>query len=392
LVDKSTPKKLANYLLPVRVATGDPASYYRNVRSFCAFMSDYRPFARHAAALCLLLLAISLGARAQDSAAQKSPPARDHKGRAASQRVSLSPRFVPGETFRYDMEFETTTDTTRSGIASDPQGPSSLVVDWNAKVRIEVLPADADTPGGIRLRTTYEKSTASVRSDTFDPAAAATSEQYHKLEGKVVEFTLDAAGKVKYVAGLEGMADSEKAAQSAHEWIAQLSASAGAPAGGVSVGQTWSSEQPADSLPITGLVWRTDSEYLRNESCHPPNPDVPTAADSAANSLLPSDCAVILANLNLVRSRAARDPTPPDFRKNGVTSAGKWNGSAQSLLYVSLASGMVVSVTQTGTEQMDVTLTSNHNTSMRYAGTISSRSQVALVATDSSSDRSPGKP
>ena len=383
MVDKSTPKKLADYLLPVRVATGDLASYYRNVRSFCVFMSDHRPFARHAAALCFMLLAISLGARAQNSAAQKSPPARGHKGGAASQRVSLSPRFVPGETFRYEMEFETTTETTRSGLASDPQGPSSLVVDWNAKVRIEVLPADADTPGGIRLRTTYEKSTASVRSDTFDPAAAATSEQYHELEGKVVEFTLDANGKVKYVAGLEGISDSEKAAQSAREWIAQLSASAGAPAGGVSVGQTWSSEQPADTLPIAGLVWRTDSEYLRNESCHQPNPDVPTAADSAANSQTPPDCAVILANLNLVRSKASRDPTPPDFRKNGVTSAGKWNGSAQSLLYVSLATGMLVSVTQTGTEQMDVTLTSNHNTSMRYAGRISSRSQVAQVVDDS---------
>jgi hypothetical protein len=43
---------------------------------------------------------------------------------------------------------------------------------------------------------------------------------------------------------------------------------------------------------------------------------------------------------------------------------------------------MVVSVTQSGTEQMDVTLTSNRNTSMHYAGTISSRSQVALVADD----------
>jgi hypothetical protein len=91
---------------------------------------------------------------------------------------------------------------------------------------------------------------------------------------------------------------------------------------------------------------------------------------------------VILANLNLVRSKSSHDPTPPDLRKNGVVSAGKWNGSAQSLLYVSLATGMVESVTQTGTEQMDVTLTSNHNTSLRYSGTIASRSQVALVVED----------
>jgi hypothetical protein len=365
------------------------------MRSHDVFSRENRPLARKAAALCLILLAIPLGARAQNNASKKSSPARGHKGAAVIPRVFLSPRFVPGETFRYEMEFETTTDTTRSGLASDPQGPSSLAVVWNAKVSIEVLPADAGTPGGIRLRTTYEKSTASVRSDTFDPAGTETSEQYHKLEGKDVEFTLDANGKVKYVAGLEGISDSEKAAQSAREWIAQLSASAGAPPGGVSVGQTWSSEQPVDSLPIAGLVWRTDSQYLRNESCHPPNPDVPTtpgAADSAASSQPPPDCAVILANLNLVRSKTVRDPTPPEFRKEGVQSAGKWSGSAQSLLYVSLASGMVVSVAQTGTEQMDVTLTSNHNTSMRYAGTISTRSQVALVGTDSSSDRSPGKP
>jgi hypothetical protein len=344
-------------------------------------MSARQPFTRCASAIFLILLAISLGARAQNTAGKKSPPPRDQKGGAALPRVSLSPRFIPGETFRYEMEFETTTETTRSGLASDPQGPSSLVVDWNATVRIEVLPADAGTPGGIRLRTTYEKSTASVRSDTFDPAATQTSEQYHKLEGKVVEFTLDAAGKVKYIAGLEGIVDSEKAAQSAREWIAQLSASAGAPPGGVAVGQTWSSEQPADTLPIAGLVWRTDSQYLRNESCHPLNPDVPSTT-GAANSQGASDCAVILANLSLVRSKASRDPTPPEFRKNGVQSAGKWNGSAQSLLYVALASGMVVSVTQTGTEQMDVTLASNRNTSMRYAGTISTRSQVALVVDD----------
>ena len=338
------------------------------------------------AAVCMTLLIIPIGAYAQNSAPKKSPPAVKKKSGATTARVALTPRFVPGQTFRYEMEFETTTDTSRSGLASDPQGPSSVIVDWNATVRIEVLSAEPDTPGGIRLRTTYEKSAAIIRSDSFDPSASDTSEQYHSLEGKVVEFTLDAGGKVKYVSGLEGMADSEKGAQSAREWIAQLGASAGAPSGGVSVGQTWSSEQPADSLPVAGMVWRTDSEYLRNEACHPPNPDVPPApavVESAANSQSATDCAVILANLNLIRSKAVHDPTPPELRKNGVQSAGKWTGSAQSLLYVSLATGLVISVTQTGKEEMDVTLSSNHgNTSMRYAGTISSRSHVALVADD----------
>jgi hypothetical protein len=347
-------------------------------------MSDLRISTMRATALCAIALVAAISARAQNSGPEKSAPAKKLNG-AISPRVSLTPRFIPGETFRYEMEFETTTDTSRSGLASDPEGPSSLVVDWNATVRIDVLPADADTPGGIRLRTTYEKSAASIRSDTFDPAATETVMQYHRLEGKAVEFTLDAAGKVQYVSGLEGIIDSEKGAQSAREWIDQLSASAGAPPRGVSVWQTWSSEQPADSLPIAGLIWHTDSQYIRNEACHPPNPDVPTspgAANYAADSPSVADCAVILASLSLVHSKAVRDPTPTDLRKNGVQSAGKWNGSAQSLLYVSLATGMVVSVTQTATEEMNVTLTTNRNASLRYAGKISSRSHVSLVADD----------
>jgi hypothetical protein len=47
-----------------------------------------------------------------------------------------------------------------------------------------------------------------------------------------------------------------------------------------------------------------------------------------------------------------------------------------------LRTGLAVSITQTGSEEMDVTLTTGKNISMRYAGTILSRSQVALVADD----------
>ena len=333
---------------------------------------------------CAILAAVPPSARAQSGPAGKSPHPDEQKGGVAAPRVSLSPRFTPGEKFRYEIEVQTTTATSRSGIVSDPQGPSTLVVDWKAIVRIEVLPAGAGAPGGILLRTTYEKSTANVRSDTFDPAAAETQEQYQKLEGKIIEFALDARGKVSSVAGLEGMADGEKAAQAARDWIAQISASAGAPPGGVAAGQTWSSEQPANTLPIAGLVWRSDSQYLRNEPCRSPIPGLSSSAvGSGPNSQPAEDCAVILTELNLVRPKPVRDPTPPDLRKNGVQSAGKWSGSGQSLLYVSLASGLVVRATQTGKEEMDVTLTTNPGTSLRYSGTISSRSQVALVTDES---------
>jgi hypothetical protein len=325
----------------------------------------------------------SAGFAAQDAGAKEKKSTR---ATASTQpRVSLSPRFFPGEAFRYSMEFETTTATSRSGLAADPEGPSKLVITWDATILLQVLPVETNARGNIRLRTTYESSTAYVTSDTFDPAAAATEEQYKKLQGKVVEFTLDAGGKVILVAGLEDIVEGQKAAQAAREWIAQLDAGSGVPAGGVTVGQKWSSDQPASSLPVAGLVWRTEAEYLRNEICHPPNPEASLAtssADSTQETQPAETCAVILTRLHLLRSKSVRNPTPEDYRKNGMQTAGKWDGSAQSLSYISLRTGLAVSVTQTGSEEMDVTLTTGKNTSMHYAGTVLSRSQVALVSGD----------
>jgi len=202
-------------------------------------------------------------------------------------------------------------------------------------------------------------------------------------KGKVVEFTLDAAGKIVSVSGIEGVTEGGKASQAARQWIAQLDASSGAPAGGVTIGQKWSADQAASSLPLAGLVWRSSTEYLRNEPCNPPNPDVPEkplATDSTTAKSSDENCAVLLTHLNLVQPKPVHDPTPDEYRKNGVTSAGKWEGSGQSLVYVSLRTGTVISITQTGLEEMDVTLTSTKNTSMHYEGTIQSRSQVALLA------------
>jgi hypothetical protein len=337
----------------------------------------------------LALITLSFAATPQKKIPADSAGKTNKVGKIDAGRVSLSPRFSPGQVFRYEMEFETTTATSRSGLATDPQGPGKLVIIWDATIRMDVLPADPAAPDNIRLRTTYEKSMANVRSDSFDPAANETRDQYQALEGKVVEFTLDAAGKVKSASGIEGIVSGEKSAQAARDWIAQLDAGSGAPARGVAVGQKWTSEQAATTLPVAGMAWRTEATYLRNEPCHPPNPEVPAAASSAesgGHQESSETCAVILTHLDLVRNKSVRDATPEEFRKNGVKTVGKWSGSAQSLTYVSLRTGLVVSVTQTGTEDIDVTMTGAENSSLHYAGTILSRSQVALIADDT-----PGK-
>jgi hypothetical protein len=91
-------------------------------------------------------------------------------------------------------------------------------------------------------------------------------------------------------------------------------------------------------------------------------------------------CAVILAQLELAPGRALHDTTPEEYRKRGLRTAGFWKGSGESLSYVSLRTGLVVSVTQTSVEEIDVTVSSaDGHTRVRYTSRIQSESHLALL-------------
>ena len=327
---------------------------------------------------------------AQQAAAPPIPPAQASRATQPPQRMRFAPQFVPGQVLRYQMEFRTTTESRRTGLVEDPQAPSQLEMTWSAVVRLEVLGVATDASGRaatstgageggrMRLRTTYEKSVATSRSDTYDPAGAALEEQYRKLEGRTLQYVLDAEGKVSDVEGLQEIVADEKAASAARDWLAQLAVSTSLPQGGIVPGQKWSSEQPATSAPLAGLLWRTESTYLRDEPCRPI-----AAAGAASEAGLPSgeSCAVILTRFVMRDGRARGDPTPDEYRRRGLRTAGTWSGSGESLAYISLRSGWVVSLTQTGSEEMDVTVsTADGQSSVRYAGRVRSQSQVTLLS------------
>src|SRR3979411_2867022 len=102
------------------------ATYYRTVPMRNTVASIQRKSAMRDVILLLALLFLSSATHAQKKTPE-NPSAKSRGATATTQaRVSLSPRFSPGQTFHYDMEFETTTATSRSGLATDPQGPSKL--------------------------------------------------------------------------------------------------------------------------------------------------------------------------------------------------------------------------------------------------------------------------
>lgn len=319
--------------------------------------------------------------------------------KAAPQRIDLRPKLVPGEVLRYQVQLQTITDTKLTGAISDPQGPSQLAVTWGATVKMEVLvapnppaasstaskPAEKKTGAGsttpsipVRIRTTYEQSAASVKSDSPDPQADDIEKSYRRLEGQTIEFTLGIDGHISDVQGLEGIIDDDKVRQAAEQWVAEVSGPHVA-TGGVALGQSWNSAQPAQSMPLAGLIWRSNSTYVRNESCRP--------AQSPASAGTGEFCAVILTRQSVDPRKQPRDPTPEDYRRNGLHTAGTWAGTGESLSYVSLQTRLVVSVTQDSSQQIDFTVTNPSGESIRYAGKIETHSRVALLPPDDGAPR-----
>ena len=349
---------------------------------------------------CAVLSAAS--AAGAQAAAQQSAPAAPSSSPPAA--LDLRPKFAPGQSLRYRMELVTKTETSSSGVVQDPQGPSQLIVTWDATVRIDVLPPDAAPPANaapqgqspapaLRLRMTYEKSTATIQSDSYDPSAAGIQDQYQRLQGHAVEFALDAHGKITGVSGGDDVFETPQAARDAQAWVEQLSSGLGAPGTSAAPGQHWDSEEPAPGIPLPGMTWHTDSTYQRNEPCResPPAAAGPPSSATAGGET----CAVILTRVSLVPPKSqpksesgankksaapsAADPNSPGAIANGMQTTGTWTGSSESVIYVSLRTGWVVSVTQSGDEQMDVTMFTEHLDSIRYAGTIHSHIDLLLL-------------
>jgi hypothetical protein len=290
---------------------------------------------------------------------------------APQERVRLTPRFEPGQSLRYQMEFRTSTEGSTEGPIEDPQGAGLVEVSVSVVVRFDVL-AVTSAPAGsaVRLRATYEKLASTTRGDLADPRAAEAGRDFAALEGRSFEFTLNPSGGVTEVSGIEAIFPEQQAA--VREWLAQLSLGVAHPEQGIAPGQSWSKEAGREmTIPLRGYSWQTTSTYVRNEPCR-------AASEAVAGA--DETCAVILTRLEVVNRGAPRDPTPDDYRQLGLRTAGSVTGGGESLSFVSLATGLVVSVTQTGAEEFDISVSSADGTTrVRYRGRSRSHTQITLL-------------
>jgi hypothetical protein len=300
----------------------------------------------------------------------------------ASQQVHLISKLSPGETVRYQVQINTTTSSKTTTPIIDPGGATQASQSISLLVRLDVLRADpADKKAqavAVRIRATYEKSLASSHADAFDPAVPSPDDSYNRLEGHSIEFTIEPGGAITDFKGLEDIFPNRSEADPIISWAKGLSSGAGAPGKGIVIGQKWSSESPLEGAPLSNLIWRSESTFLRNEPCVSFSP---ANAAQATSPHAPEPCAVILTSFKILRHGSAHsDATPPDYARNGLRTSGVWQGSGENLDSISLATGLIVRSTQTTTQDVDYIITSaSTGSSIHQVSHSTTQSEITLV-------------
>jgi hypothetical protein len=300
----------------------------------------------------------------------------------SDKRIHLVPAFAAGDSLRFQIETRTTTKAKTTTPIANPEGGSEWKQSASMIVRLDVLnlePVGLNGAAAIRFRATYEKSAATSQSDAYDPQATALADQYNRLEGRSLDFTIEPDGKISGVQGVEDVLANPSAAGAARSWMTEMSSGVGFPKQGIEIGQKWTREQPFIGTPIGGLVSRTESTYLRNEPCRVP--DSPLAVPQAAPGASNGNCAVILTRFEILHRGVAGDETPADYLHNGLRTSGTWTGNGESLDFISLASGFLVSSTQSSSQNMKFEIVSaTSGSKFRYSGKTDTETQIALLS------------
>lgn len=303
--------------------------------------------------------------------------------RPAGEKVRFAPHFEAGQTFYYRVQTRSTTSGKTTTPIENPEGESQSSQRVNLLVRLEVIGTSQGAPGAerVRFRETFEKASAQSDSDAFNPDAPPFADQYQRAEGNSIEFTLQPNGQLSDVKALANVFPNLSPSDPLLAWAGSLATGGRTPREGVSPGQKWSSERQLTGVPLSGLVWRMESTYSRDDTCRAAGASGGGGKGGEA-ATPPADCALILTHFEIIRHGSNRpDATPEDFRRNGLRTSGKWEGSGESLDTVSLATGYLESSTQTSTQNLDYEITSaTKGTRIHRVGKVESQTEIRRLA------------
>lgn len=300
---------------------------------------------------------------------------------AAVTRIVLTPKFSVGETLLYQIESRTSTSGNVITPITNNEGVKQSSLTIGLRERLEVLALDARPSGtSVRMRITWEQSHADATTDTVDPTTTNAAEPLAKLQGQSMEFTLAPDGAISKLSGLEAVLPGGVPPLEAVAWISSLNATRNFPKAGISVGQRWSAARPIAGAPLAGLFWQLQSAYERAEPCPAVQSD--EGVGVPASSAPVHECAVIKSDMTISRRGSPHsDATPEDYLHQGLRTSGTWTGTGAELGSISIDSGLLISATETSSQNADYEIISASTGSrIHYTAKVESQTGITLVA------------
>ena len=297
---------------------------------------------------------------------------------AAAQKNLPRPTWKPGESLFYRVHFKIARDIKTKSAVSLPQTPTDADLDVLGILQVAPLPSNAPATGGaIHLRTWFLTLVGDLSILPRGAKPADGKAQHVPAEDKFIDCTIEPAGEIDQITGLEALAPEQQ--QAWREWAARFAAPFTLQNEKRKRGDKWVAEElETIPSPIADLRWQKKSQYVRDEPCAPlkftPGGDFERSAASES-------CAVILTTSSLLQKSSAQDSTPADYKQRGLRTRGTAKGGNEIILYISRKTGQLIRSTQKASQQMDVLIAlADGTTPVHYDINAKADSTVELIS------------
>jgi len=265
-------------------------------------------------------------------------------------RVVLVPHLRIGESIRYESHARLERHVKSESRVVTLLGPREVKRDLSTgfMVTIKGLEGAGDRPTVAAV----------AELDPPDDTAGAPPPR------QTVNFTIEENGQLGRAEGLDALAPEQRLAW--QFWIARFAYGWTLPLTGIKPGEKWKSEEPEETpSPMAGLVWERETTYVQTDKC----------------PILPAEvCAVFLTDAKLKQKSSPQDTTPEDYRQQGLNTFGTAKGTNETIIYISLGTGLVQRATEDSQQYMDVTVSkADGSNQVRYEITVSSHFETVFV-------------
>ena len=271
------------------------------------------------------------------------------------QRLPATPHLRAGQTLLYQIDCSSSRNARTDSRVVSAQSTSPENFHISALLQVEVAEASATR---VRLKTYYSERVATS-------AAAGTTESPAPAPDKIIEVSLSPGGSSSQIKGLDQLSTAQQFVW--NNWLARFASQLTFPKSGARSGQKWQSiEREAGSSPIAHLQWLRKYQYVRDEPC-----------DSTGTA---GQCAVILVRAALQQKSPSKNATPEDYKLRNLKTSGTATGQNETILYISLASGVLVRSTEDATQSLDaVVALADGSNEVHYHVDAKSHADIRLV-------------